>query len=108
MSRKYIQIQKFGPRKVLDGLKSVIKSKKSPFFSPKSTFMTKIIIFWLQLTLTGLKYVFLQPKQACNRAFLLQLGYEGLKYPFLAQKVLIGLKKGMFLPILAFLESFLY
>ena len=82
MSRKYIQIQKFGPRKVLDGLKSVIKSKKSPFFSPKSTFMTKIIIFWLQLTLTGLKYVFLQPKQACDRAFLLQLGYEGLKYPF--------------------------
>jgi hypothetical protein len=41
-------------------------------------------------------------------AFLLHLGYTGSKYPFFAQQVLIGLKKGIFLPKPAFLDSFLF
>jgi len=38
--------------------------------------------------------------------FLLDIGCIGLKCPFLGQKVLIGLKKGLFLPKPAFLDSF--
>ena len=38
--------------------------------------------------------------------FLLHVGSNGLECPFLAQKSLIGLKKGLFIPKVAFLESF--
>jgi hypothetical protein len=40
------------------------------------------------------------------KTFLLHIGCNGLKCPLLAQKALIGLIKGLFIPKAAFLESF--
>ena len=46
--------------------------------------------------------------ESTNMVFLLNNGCNGLKCPFLAQKVLIGLKKALFLLKYAFLDSFLH
>jgi hypothetical protein len=41
-------------------------------------------------------------------AFLLHISYIGSKCPFVAQEMLIGLKKGLFKPKLALIDSFLF
>jgi hypothetical protein len=73
--------------------------------NPKSTYLTKLVIFGTDETLTGLKNGHFQQKQAYDIAFLLHIGYIGLKCPFLTQKEFVGLKRGI-LSKPAFLDSF--
>ena len=72
----------------------------------KNIFLTKIVMFGACKTFTGLKNSYFQPKQTSNMAFLLHIGCTDLICPFSAQKVLIGLKKGLFLPKPAVLNNF--